>query len=181
MAEIIVTCYLQMEREALQVYFFVCLIIAVCIRPAWHGICPAADNPFPSIPAAAHPSLLRWTPSSPNLMPHKFFLRRYVKDSVFLPPLPQDLPELRRRIIAAIWEIDLYMLQQVWTEMDYRLDVRHVTKGRHIELLWGMQKNLKNCSSICRSHVTILSVIQVHRCHDICQGIKNNPVLCFPH
>jgi hypothetical protein len=32
------------------------------------------------------------------------------------------------------------MLQQVWAEMDYRLDFCHVTKGGHIEHLWGMQK-----------------------------------------
>ena len=108
---------------------FVYLVSAVCVRPAWHGRCPAADNPFPSILAAVYQALLRWPPSSPNLMPRGFFLWRYVKDSVFLPPLTHDLPELRRRIIAAIWEIDLYVLQQVWAEMDYRLDVRHVTKG----------------------------------------------------
>ena len=117
--------------------FFVYPIIAVCVRPAWQGRRPAADNPFPSI---AHQSLLRWPPSSLTLMPHRIFLWRYAEDSVFLPPLPHDLPKLRRRIFAAIWEIDLYMLQQVWAEMDYRLDVRHVTKGGHIEHLWGMQK-----------------------------------------
>jgi hypothetical protein len=73
------------------------------------------------------------------------------------------------------------MLQQVGAEMDYRLDVLHVTKEGHIEHLWGMQKNLENCSSICRSHVTILSVKQTYRCHEMCKGIMNNPVLCFPH
>jgi hypothetical protein len=63
----------------------------------------------------------------------------FVKDSVFLPPLPQALPELRRRIIAAISEIDRDMLQRVWAEVNYRLDVCRVTKGVHIEHLRRMQ------------------------------------------
>jgi hypothetical protein len=53
-----------------------------------------------------------------------------VNDSVFLAPLPQDLPELRRRITAAVSVINRDMLQRVWVEMDYRLDVC-VTKGGH--------------------------------------------------
>jgi hypothetical protein len=28
----------------------------------------------------------------------------------------------------------------VWTEMDYRLDICRVTKGAHIESLWGSKK-----------------------------------------
>ena len=138
MTERIVTCDLQIERETLHVFLY--LISAVCVRPTWHGRCPAADNPFPSIPATAHQGLIRWSPILPNLMPGGFFLWRYVKEFVFLPPLSQDLPELRRRIIAAIWEIDVHMLKQVWAEVEYRLDVCQVTKGGHTEHLWGMQK-----------------------------------------
>lgn len=58
--------------------FFLYLVSVACVRPAWHGRCPAADNPFPSIPAAAQQALLRWPPSSPNLMPRGFLLWRYV-------------------------------------------------------------------------------------------------------
>jgi hypothetical protein len=92
--------------------------------------------------AAADQVLLRWSPRSPDLMPCNFFLWGYVKDCVFLPLLPQDLPELRRWIIAAISEIDHDKLQWVWAETDYQLDICSVTKGRHIENLWDMEKNL---------------------------------------
>lgn len=117
--------------------------------PCVHGRRQAADNPFPSIPAAAHQAQLRWPPSLPNLMPCDFVLCMYacmyVKGSVFLPLAPQDLPELWRRIIiAAIWEIDLDMLQQVWAEMDYQLDFSHVTKSGYVDTCeaWKKMKNL---------------------------------------
>jgi hypothetical protein len=42
--------------------------------------------------------------------------------------------DLRARITAAIAAID-HMLQRVWQELDYRLDVCRVTKGAHIEHL----------------------------------------------
>jgi hypothetical protein len=62
-----------------------------------------------------HPDHLTW--------PWHIFLWGYVKDKVFVPPVPRNLPELRRRIIAAISQIDRDMLQRVWAEMDYRFDV----------------------------------------------------------
>ena len=41
-----------------------------------------------------------------------------------------------------------------------------------------MQKNNWGISlSICKSHVTILSAIQVCRFYEMCRGIMNNPVL----
>ena len=40
----------------------------------------------------------RWPPRLPDLKSCDFFLWGYVKDSAFLPPLPQDLSELWRRI-----------------------------------------------------------------------------------
>jgi hypothetical protein len=43
--------------------------------------------------------------------------------------------DLRARITAAIAAIDHDMLQRVWQELDYRLDVCRVTKGAHIEHL----------------------------------------------
>jgi hypothetical protein len=61
----------------------------------------------------------------------RFFLWGYVNDPVFLPLVPEDLPELRRRIIAAVSNVDRDMLQRVQAEVDYnyRLDVCRVTKG----------------------------------------------------
>jgi hypothetical protein len=63
------------------------------------------------------------------------FLWGYVKDVVYVPPLPNDLQELRQRIIAAVATINRDMLERVWTETDYRIDVCSVTRGFHIECL----------------------------------------------
>jgi len=62
-------------------------------------------------------------------------------------PLPQELPEFQRQIMAAISEIDPDMLQQVWAEMDYQLDVCRVTKGGHIQHLQVIKKKKYSFSS----------------------------------
>ena len=72
---------------------------------------------------------------TPDLTPCDFFLWGYVKDRVYVPPLPRDLPELRLRIMDAVATIDVHMLERVWQELDYRIDVCRVTKGGHIEHL----------------------------------------------
>jgi hypothetical protein len=58
-----------------------------------------------------------------------------VVTSRIVPPLSNTLDNLRARITAAITEIDPNMLQRVWEELDYRLDVCRVTRGAHIEHL----------------------------------------------
>jgi hypothetical protein len=72
---------------------------------------------------------------TPDLTPCDFFMWGYVKESVYVPPLPRDLPELRLRIVDAVATIDVHMLERVWQELDYRIDVCRVTKGGHIEHL----------------------------------------------
>jgi hypothetical protein len=37
--------------------------------------------------------------------------------------------------VEAVAAIDRDMLQRVWQELDYRIDIFHVTKGEHIEHL----------------------------------------------
>jgi hypothetical protein len=49
--------------------------------------------------------------------------------------MPRDLPQLRRRIVEAVADIDRQMLQRVWQELDYEIDICRVTKGGHIEQL----------------------------------------------
>ena len=58
-----------------------------------------------------------------------------MKDTVFVPPLPANLQDLRNRITAAVALVDRDMLTRVWNGMDYRIDVCRVTKGGHIEHL----------------------------------------------
>jgi hypothetical protein len=48
---------------------------------------------------------------------------------------PASLPDLKNRITVAVETITLDMLIRVWQELDYRLDMCHVTKGAHIEHL----------------------------------------------
>jgi hypothetical protein len=68
-------------------------------------------------------TLIPWPPRSPDLTPCDFFFWGYVKDKVYVSPLPRDLPELRQRIMAAADTIDVDMLQHVWQELDYRIDL----------------------------------------------------------
>ena len=49
--------------------------------------------------------------------------------------MPRDLVDLMPRIIAAVKNIDAPMLTRVWQEVEYRIDVCHVTRGAHIEHL----------------------------------------------
>ena len=41
--------------------------------------------------------------------------------------------ELQERIIAAVKSVTPDMLQRVWSELDYRIDVCRVTREGHIE------------------------------------------------
>ena len=74
-------------------------------------------------------------PRSPDATSRDFFLWGYVKDQVYVPPLPASIPELKVRIRTAIETIIADMLQTVWNELDYHVDVCRITKGAHIEHL----------------------------------------------
>ena len=52
---------------------------------------------------------------------------------VYVPSLPASIPELKVRIRTAIETITADMLQTVWNELDYRVDVCRITNGAHIE------------------------------------------------
>jgi len=67
----------------------------------------------------------------PDANPCDFFLWGYVKDLVYVPPLPASIPELKVRIRTAIETITADMRN----EIDYRFDVCRITKGAHIEHL----------------------------------------------
>jgi len=79
--------------------------------------------------------LLPWPPHSPDLTTCDFFLWGFVKDSVYVPPLPMSLKEIRDQITHALQTITANMLHRVWDEFDYHVDVCHVTQGAHIEVL----------------------------------------------
>ena len=77
--------------------------------------------------------LLPWPPRSPDPKPCNFFLWGFVKDSVYVPPLPMSLKELCDQITHALQTITADMLHGVWDEFYYRADVCRVTQGAHIE------------------------------------------------
>ena len=74
-----------------------------------------------------------WPARSPDLTRCEHFFWSYVKDKVFVPPQPVSILDLKSRITAAVGTITPDLLNRVWQELDYRLDVCHVTKGAHIE------------------------------------------------
>jgi len=80
-------------------------------------------------------ALMRWTTQSPDLTPCDFFFWGFVKDTVFVPPLPTNLQIFATVIAASVALVDRDMLTRVWNEVDYRIDVCRITKGGHIEHL----------------------------------------------
>ena len=80
-------------------------------------------------------TLMHWPPRFPDLSPYDFFLWGFVKDTVFVSPVLANLQELHDRITAAVALIDCDMLTRVWKELDYGLDVCHISQGEHIEHL----------------------------------------------
>jgi hypothetical protein len=47
----------------------------------------------------------------------------YVKDTVYSPPLVNNIQDLRQLIITAMTVIEEDLLEKVWQKLDYRLDV----------------------------------------------------------
>jgi hypothetical protein len=73
--------------------------------------------------------------ASRDATPRDFFLWGYVKDQVYVPPLPASIPDLKVRSRTAIETITADMLHTVWNELDYRVNVCRITKGSHIKHL----------------------------------------------
>lgn len=73
-----------------------------------------------------------WAPRSPDLTPPDFFLWGYVKDVVFKTPVP-TIRDLKQRITAAIESVTPAMLENVWRELEVRLDQCRATNGAHVE------------------------------------------------
>lgn len=80
-------------------------------------------------------ALCAWPARSPDFSVCDFFLWGYVKDHVFVPPLPTNLDDLKARISAAVRTIDGDMLRSAWDELSFRVDVARASGGGHIEHL----------------------------------------------
>ena len=67
--------------------------------------------------------------------PHVISFCGVRSNQVYVPPLPASIPELTVRIRTAVETITADMLQTVWNELDYRVDVCIITNGAYIEHL----------------------------------------------
>jgi len=74
-----------------------------------------------------------WPPRSPDITPLDFFLWRYVKDKMFSTPVP-DITNWKARIIDTFVTVTEDMLENTWSQIDYRLDVLRATRGAHVEV-----------------------------------------------
>jgi hypothetical protein len=57
-----------------------------------------------------------------------------VKDEVYLSPMSITLNNFKDQIQTATAIIDQPLLQNVWHEVEYRLDLSRATNGAHTEL-----------------------------------------------
>ena len=107
--------------------------------PHWHNLVRVWLNDVTDRWIGCHDpddrTYLQWPLGSPDLTPMRFFLWGFVKDKLYVPPLPANLPEVKDRIREAVAVITPDMLVNVWEELAYRLDVCRVTNGAHIEHL----------------------------------------------
>ena len=62
----------------------------------------------------------------------KFRLQK-VKDKVFWTPVP-DITNWKARIIDTFVTVTEDMLENTWSQIDYRLDVLRATRGAHVEV-----------------------------------------------
>jgi hypothetical protein len=76
---------------------------------------------------------LEWPPRSPDRTSLDFFLWGFVKNRVFVPPLPGNVAKIRTRITAAVTEVTPEMPCSVWQDNDYGWDVCCITNESHIE------------------------------------------------
>ena len=85
------------------------------------------------------------SPRSPDFSPRDFFLWGYVKGPVFVPSLPANIEEIKQKITAALETVTEDMLQRVWHELQYRLDMCRVTQAA---LILNIYENLSKNQQI---------------------------------
>ena len=83
----------------------------------------------------SHLTLCTRTARSPNIIVCDFFWWGYVKNKVYVSPLPANTDDMKNRITAAINMVGRDMLRLIWEEFSNRLDVARAASGGHIEHL----------------------------------------------
>ena len=75
-----------------------------------------------------------WLPRCPEITPLDFFLWGYLKDIIHRRKFT-DIADLKTRITEAFATVTNVMLQFIYQEIDYRLNVLQATRGAHVEAL----------------------------------------------
>jgi hypothetical protein len=78
---------------------------------------------------------ITWPPCSPDLTPRDFFFWGYIKDAMYMPPLATTMLEPAGRIRDVVATVTLDLLNNAWTENQYRYDICWATYGALIEHL----------------------------------------------
>jgi hypothetical protein len=67
--------------------------------------------------------------------PATFSCGGFVKETIYIRPLPTTLADLKTRITTAVNSVTQDILLRVWDEFSYRLDVIRAAGGGHTEHL----------------------------------------------
>jgi hypothetical protein len=74
-----------------------------------------------------------WPPRFPEITTLEFLLWGFVKEEIYVPPVPMTLNNLKVRILTATAKSYQPLLQNVWHEVEYRLVVCRLTNGANTE------------------------------------------------
>ena len=110
-----------------------------CVSPHWKLIARAylhGNLPWGWIrhTSGEDSEMLKWRPRSPDPTPCVFFSLG-IREELGYTPLPANANEQKQRITTALETAAQDMLQRVWEELHYRLDVCSITGDAHIERL----------------------------------------------
>jgi hypothetical protein len=85
-----------------------------------------------------------WPPRSPSLTPMDFSFWGFMKDNVYILPMPVGIQEIQDRTVNTIALVDANFLNELWDKLEYCLYVCHITRGSHIEHLYVNLKVSRN-------------------------------------
>ena len=75
---------------------------------------------------------MHWPARSPDLTPSDFFLWGYLNSRVYTTRV-LSIEDLKARITAEVQRIPRSMLENVWENIEFRLDLLTSVSGGHIE------------------------------------------------
>jgi hypothetical protein len=158
-------------------------LTSVVQKPEWscrRGACQQSDrhSKFLSYLTGAQYCHRWWRGrcQSCNQVPATHGKSRGIEACTHMPPMPRDLPQLRQRTMEAVVATDRQMLWHVWQELDCRIDICHVTKGGHIEHLYGRTETRSVSPSVDMLPFGVTILVSVPQRLEIPEGLTNYPV-----